>query len=55
MQAEAAAIIVAAPQPLGRLGQQMLCEMVRALFAAQVRFKDVFWSEEPRRGTADDR
>jgi hypothetical protein len=36
MQAEAPAIIVAAPQALGRLGQQVLREMMHALFAAQV-------------------
>ena len=34
MQAEAAAIITAAPQALGRLRQQVLCEMVRAFFGA---------------------
>jgi hypothetical protein len=45
MWAEAAAIIVAAPQALGGFGEQVLCEMVRALFAAHVRFKDVLMAD----------
>ena len=45
MQAQAAAIIIAAPQPLGRFREQVLGEIMRALVGAQVRFKDVLMAD----------
>jgi hypothetical protein len=52
-------VVIAAPQPFGRLGQQMLREIVRALFGAKIRLQHMLASwwpiafRKPRGGGLD--
>jgi len=45
MHAQPAGIIIAPPQPLGRLGQQMLRKIVRAFLRAQVRLQHMLMAD----------
>ena len=48
-EAEAVSVAFAAPQPLGRLGQQMLREIMRALFGAQFRLQHMLAADAFRK------